>query len=67
MSETQRKKKDGENKDGKNSRMRRETTDLRQGADRPDVAEPRHGDSFDQDLERDSKATKRGHSSEAPQ
>ena len=60
MSETNRRKKDGENRDHANARMENQAVDQRQNVDRPDVAESRTGDSFDADLKRDSAKTKRG-------
>ncbi len=67
MSETNRRDKQGESKDKKNDRMTEQAVDERQGADRPDVHnEKQGGDEFDATLERDSKQSKRGSSSEKP-
>jgi hypothetical protein len=66
MSEKQRAKKDGENRDNQRARMENQATDERQNADRPNVKEGGTGDAFDADLKRNSAQTKRGRSNEAP-
>jgi hypothetical protein len=63
VSEVKRQKKDGEDKNKKNDRMREGTPDPRQNVDRPGVHEDAKGpDSFDADLKRtSSKADKDTH------
>jgi|GEM_PF-4381709 len=60
MSETKRKKKDGENRDNQGRRMETGAIDEKQNAEQSKVAEPRSGDSFDEDLKRDNKNKPRG-------
>jgi hypothetical protein len=67
MSEQNRRKKDGEGKNDKNSRMTEQAIDERQGADRPGVHnEKQPTDSFSEDLARDSRQTKRGSGNDKP-
>jgi hypothetical protein len=61
MSVEKRSKKDGEDKSAKNQRMIAGHPDERQNADRPDVKQ-QGADEYQQTLNKDSKATKRGDS-----
>ena len=66
MAEKERLKKEGEGKNAKEQRMRKQTPDQKQNVDRPDVHKPA-GDEYDATLEKDSKATKRGDSNRVSQ
>jgi hypothetical protein len=54
MSEKKRQKKDGENRGNRVAKANNKTADRRQGVDRPNVKEPRGGDSYDRDLQKTS-------------
>ena len=59
MSEKTRSKKDSENRDNKTARMKGQTADPTQNADREGVhEEKKHGDKFQSTLDKNSKKTK---------